>query len=132
MGYRGGYEYIQQRPDGRIVIGGFSDHDGPDGAASFTTHETINPAVHALIERHLREDLGVTAAVTHRWIGMVGYSFDARPVAGAVPGSNGIYAAGGYNGSGALNGFVAGRVIAELIADGSSPDAALYDIATRS
>ena len=132
MGYRGGYEYIQQRPDGRIVIGGFSDHDGPDGAASFTTEETINPAVHALIERHLREDLGVTATVTHRWIGMVGYSFDSRPVAGAVPGSDGIYAAGGYNGSGALNGFVAGRVIAELIADGTSPDADLYDIATRS
>ena len=127
MAYRGGYEYVQQRPDGRVVIGGFSDHDGPDGAASFTTHETVNPAVHALIERHLREDLGVTAAVTHRWIGMVGYSHDSRPVAGAVPGCDGLYAAGGYNGSGALNGFVAGRVVAELIADGSSADADLYD-----
>ena len=126
MGYRGGFEYVQQRPDGRIVIGGFSDHDGAGGASSFTTGESVNPAVHALIERHLRDDLGVTATVTHRWIGLVGYSHDGRPVAGAVPGSDGLYAAGGYNGSGALNGFVAGRIVAELIADGSSPDADLY------
>jgi hypothetical protein len=33
---------------------------------------------------------------------------------------------GGYNGTGNLNGFVAGRVVAELIAQGSSPDADLY------
>ena len=131
MGYRGGYEYVQQRPDGRIVIGGFSDHDGPEGASSFTTSESANPAVHALIERHLRDDLGVTAAVTHRWTGLVGYSHDWRPVAGAVPGSDRLYAAGGYNGSGALNGFVAGRIVAELIADGASADADLYDT-TRS
>ena len=127
MGYRHGYEYVQQRPDGRIVIGGFSDHDGEDGAASLTVEDTADPAVHALIERHLRDDLGVAARVTHRWTGMVGYSHDARPIAGAVPGREGVFGAGGYNGSGALNGFVAGRIVAELVGDGRSADAALYD-----
>ena len=34
---------------------------------------------------------------------------------------------GGYNGTGNLNGFVAGRIVAELIARGSAPDADLYD-----
>jgi glycine/D-amino acid oxidase-like deaminating enzyme len=34
---------------------------------------------------------------------------------------------GGYNGTGNLNGFVAGRVVAELIANGNAPDADLYD-----
>ena len=28
IGARWGYEYLQQRPDGRIAVGGFSDHDG--------------------------------------------------------------------------------------------------------
>ncbi len=35
--------------------------------------------------------------------------------------------AGGYSGSGNLNGFAAGRIVAELVATGRSDDADLYD-----
>ena len=44
-----------------------------------------------------------------------------------MPGEDGLYVLGGYNGTGNLNGFVAGRIVAELIARGSAPDADLYD-----
>jgi glycine/D-amino acid oxidase-like deaminating enzyme len=44
-----------------------------------------------------------------------------------VAGQDGLFVLGGYNGTGNLNGFVAGRVVAELIARGSAPDADLYD-----
>jgi glycine/D-amino acid oxidase-like deaminating enzyme len=44
-----------------------------------------------------------------------------------VPGEDGLYVLGGYNGTGNLNGFVAGRIVAGLIADGDAPDADLYD-----
>ena len=59
--------------------------------------------------------------VTHRWVGLVGYGPDERPLAGPVPGEDGLYVLGGYNGTGNLNGFVAGRIVAELIARGSRP-----------
>ncbi len=81
----------------------------------------------ARLERHLRDELGVEAPVTHRWVGLVGYGPDERPLAGPVPGQDGLYVLGGYNGTGNLNGFVAGRIVAELIARGSAPDADLYD-----
>ena len=129
IGARWGYEYFQQRPDGRIAVGGFSDRDGEGAADSYTTVEAPSPEIHARIERFLRDDLGVGAPVTHRWVGMVGYSRDERPFAGAVPGHDGLFVAGGYNGTGNLNGFTAGRIVGELLATGESADAYLYDAA---
>jgi gamma-glutamylputrescine oxidase len=129
IGARWGYEYFQQRPDGRIALGGFSDHDGAGAADSYTTAEQASPAIHAELERFLRDDLDVDAPVTHRWIGLVGYSRDERPFVGAVPQRDGLFVAGGYNGTGNLNGFTAGRVISELLATGQSADARLYDSA---
>jgi gamma-glutamylputrescine oxidase len=123
---RWGYEYHHQTPEGRVALGGYSDIDGDDSADSYTEREEPSPSVLWRLERHLREELGVEAPVTHRWVGLVGYGPDERPLAGPVPGEDGLYVLGGYNGTGNLNGFVAGRVVAALIARGSSPDADLY------
>ena len=116
-------------PTAASPLGGFSDHDGERAADSYTTAEQASPAIHARLERFLRDDLGVEAPVTHRWIGLVGYSRDERPFAGAVPRHDGLFVAGGYNGTGNLNGFTAGRVVSELLATGQSADARLYDSA---
>jgi gamma-glutamylputrescine oxidase len=124
---RWGYEYHHQTPEGRVALGGYSDIDGVGSADSYTEREDPSPDVMARLERHLREELGVEAPVTHRWVGLVGYGADERPLAGPVPGQDGLYVLGGYNGTGNLNGFVAGRVVAELVARGSAPDADLYD-----
>ena len=129
IGVRWGFEYLQQRPDGRVAIGGFSDHDGEDAADSYTTVEQASPQVHARIERFLRDGLGVDAPITHRWIGLVGYSRDQRAFVGPVPQHDGLFVAGGYNGTGNLNGFTAGRILSELLATGESADAGLYDSA---
>jgi gamma-glutamylputrescine oxidase len=124
---RWGYEYHHQTSEGRVALGGYSDIDGDGGADSFTEREEPSPRVLERLERHLREELGVEAPVTHRWVGLVGYGSDERPLAGPVAGQDGLFVLGGYNGTGNLNGFVAGRVVAELIARGSAPDADLYD-----
>jgi gamma-glutamylputrescine oxidase len=129
IGARWGYEYLQQQPDGRIAVGGFSDSDGERAADSYTTAERSSPAVHALIECFLRDDLGIGAPVTHRWVGLVGYSRDERAFVGPVPQHGGLFVAGGYNGTGNLNGFTAGRIVCELLADARSADAHLYDSA---
>jgi len=121
---RDGHEYAQQLPDGRVTLGGFAD---VEGASSYTDVEQPSPAVIALLQRYLRDELGVTAAVTHRWAGLVGYADDPLPTCGAVPGSDGrILALGGYNGTGHVQGFVAARIAAELAATGASADADLY------
>ena len=58
------------------------------------------PSCSQRLERHLRDELGVEAPVTHRWVGLVGYGPDERPLAGPVPGEDGLYVLGGYNGTG--------------------------------
>ena len=114
--YRWGYEYFQQRPDGRLLIGGFSDKDG---AGSYTDSDEGSPAIWRRIERHIREDLGLDALVTHRWAGVVGYSDDQLPYVGEVPGRPGLWVAGGYSGHGNVPGFLAGRLIADAITGGA-------------
>ncbi len=115
---RWGYEYLQQRPDGRILAGGFSDVDADD---SYTDSDAGSPAIWERVETYLREDLGATGAVTHRWAGVVGYSGDSLPYVGEVPGRTGLYVSGGYSGVGNVPGFMCGRDLADTIA-GNGPE----------
>jgi glycine/D-amino acid oxidase-like deaminating enzyme len=121
---RDGYEYAQQLPDGRVTLGGFSD---VDGARSWTAEEALSEPAQARLDGWLREELGVGEAVTHRWVGIVGYAEDPLPSVGFVPGTGGrILALGGYNGTGHVQGYVAARIVAELLTTGASADADLY------
>jgi gamma-glutamylputrescine oxidase len=110
---RWGYEYFQQRPDGRVLAGGFADVDGDN---SYTDSGVGEPRIWDRIERYLHEDIGVEAPITHRWTGTVGYSDDRRPFAGPVPARPGLWVAGGYSGTGNVPGFLAGREVADMIA----------------
>jgi glycine/D-amino acid oxidase-like deaminating enzyme len=113
---RGGYEYWQQLPDGRIALGGFRD---VGGAAEQTHDATPTRPVQDALERHLRERLGVTAAVTHRWAASVGYTASGLPYAGEV--RPGVWAAGGYCGTGNVVGALCGRELAAVALGGSAP-----------
>jgi glycine/D-amino acid oxidase-like deaminating enzyme len=110
---RWGLEYLQQRLDGRILVGGFSDVDADD---SYTDSDAGSPLIWDRVETYLREDLGVEPAVSHRWAGVVGYSDDSLPYVGEVPGRDGLYVSGGYSGVGNVPGFMCGRDIADAIA----------------
>lgn len=110
---RWGYEYFQQRPDGRIMAGGFGDVDGD---ASYTDRAEGDPRIWDRIERYLREEIGVHASITHRWTGTVGYSEERRPFVGPVPRRPGLWVAGGYSGTGNVPGFLAGQELADMIA----------------
>ena len=110
---RWGYEYFQQRPDGRILAGGFGDVDGD---ASYTDSGDGDPRIWDRIERYLREDIGMDAPITHRWTGTVGYSEERRPFVGPAPGRPGLWVAGGYSGTGNVPGFMAGQELADMIA----------------
>jgi glycine/D-amino acid oxidase-like deaminating enzyme len=121
---RHGHEYAQQLPDGRVALGGFSDLDG---AASYTDREELSAPVQERLDFYLRDELDVHAPVTHRWVGLVGYSERPLPVCGPVPGTDGrVTAIGGYNGTGHVQAFLAARLaVAELLGE-PEPGPRLY------
>lgn len=104
---RDGYEYWQQLPDGRIALGGFRDRGGEDEQ---TTSRKTTTVVQQALEQFLRERLHVKAPVTHRWAASVGYTADAMPIVGEV--RPGVWAAGGYCGTGNVVGALCGRAAA--------------------
>lgn len=104
---RYGYDYWQQLPDGRLLIGGYRDHHVQD---EWTDTETPSDAIQSLLERHVRERLGVEAPITHRWAALVSYTDDELPIfEEARPG---VWAIGAYSGTGNVVGAVCGRAAA--------------------
>ena len=107
--YRGGYEYWQQLPDTRLALGGLRDLGGDEEE---TRSAEPSVRVQDALDRFLRERLGVTARVTHRWAASVGYTSDGLPFLGQV--RPGVWAAGGYCGTGNVVGALCGRQAAAL------------------
>lgn len=116
---RWGYDYWQQREDGRLFLGGCRDH----AAADEWTHDTTPTAgVQRCLNALLCDTLHVHAPVTHRWGASVGYTPDAMPVV-AEPRPR-VWAAGGYNGTGNVIGALCGRMLAQRAFAGTSALAA--------
>lgn len=110
---RWGYDYWQQLPDRRIVLGGLRDRSG-DG--EWTDVAVATDAVQQGLERVLRDQLHVTALITHRWAGVVGYSVNGLPVIDEVRPR--VWAIGGYSGTGNILGALCGRGVAQLAMTG--------------
>ncbi len=110
---RYGYEYWQQLADGRIALGGFRDHEID---AEWTDDAQPSDAIQCRLDLLLRTRLGVQAPVTHRWAASVGYSTGVLPVVEQV--RPGVWAAGGYNGTGNVIGAICGRGLARLAVRG--------------
>jgi glycine/D-amino acid oxidase-like deaminating enzyme len=110
---RWGYDYWQQLPDRRLAVGGFRDIDQcSDGPAQPT------PEVQAALEGLLRDTIGSSAAVTHRWAAHVAFTPDGLPICDEV--RPGVWAAGAYSGTGNVIGALCGRALAQRIACGHS------------
>lgn len=107
--YRWGFEYWQQLPDGSLALGGFRDRAGE---AEWTREATPSEGVQGRLERFLREGLGVTAPITHRWAASVGFTESGLPLLDEV--RPGVWALGGYSGTGNVIGAIAGRAAARL------------------
>jgi gamma-glutamylputrescine oxidase len=123
---RQGFDYWQQLPDRRIVLGGFRDVSLLD---ELTDVEETTPAVQSSLESFLHELAGEEVRVTHRWAGIFGLTQDMLPLVGPVPGREGrVWVAGGYSGHGNVLGFACGRLVADaLLGDTSSPQLELLD-----
>ncbi len=100
---RDGYEYWQQLPDGRLVLGGFRDLGGAaEETSSMQPSAVVQGALDGLLAR-----IAVGAVVTHRWAASVGYTADSLPFVGEI--RPGVWAAGGYCGTGNVIGALCAR-----------------------
>jgi glycine/D-amino acid oxidase-like deaminating enzyme len=121
---RHGFDYWQQREDGRILAGGFRDTALDD---EFTTSEETTPAIQASLERLVSDLVGWPVVPTHRWAGLFGFVPDFMPVVGRVPGEDRLWVSGGYSGHGMVLGFMCGELVANAILGRDVPDLDLFD-----
>jgi len=122
---RQGFDYWQQLPDGRILLGGFRDTSILD---ELTDVEETTPAIQSSLESFLHELAGAPVAVTHRWAGIFGLTQDMLPLVGPVPGRDGrIWVAGGYSGHGNVLGFACGELVADAMLGREAPHLELLD-----
>ena len=104
---RYGYDYWQQLPDGRLLVGGYRDHHVHD---EWTESDTPTDAIQSLLDRHVRDTLGVHAQITHRWAASVSYTDTELPIFEQV--RPGVWAIGAYSGTGNVVGAMCGRAAA--------------------
>jgi gamma-glutamylputrescine oxidase len=121
---RNGFDYWQQREDGRILAGGFRDTALDE---EFTTSEETTPTIQASLERLVSDLVGWPVVPTHRWAGLFGFVPDFMPVVGPVPGESGLWVSAGYSGHGMVLGFMCGELVANAILGRETPDLDLFD-----
>lgn len=108
--FRHGFEYWQQLADGRVLLGGFRDHGGE---GEWYADPVPGGVVQERLERFLREKLRIDSPISHRWAATVGYRSELLPYFGQV--RDGVWATGGYNGTGNVVGSLLGRRLADEI-----------------
>lgn len=101
---RYGYDYWQQLPDGRVVLGGGRDQFRE---SEFTRNDEPSAPVQAFMESRLRDAVGTHAPITHRWAATVSFTDDALPIVECV--RDGVWAVGAYNGTGNVVGALCAR-----------------------
>jgi gamma-glutamylputrescine oxidase len=109
---RQGFDYWQQLPDRRLLLGGFRDVSIMD---ELTDVEETTPTIQASLERFLGELSGGEARIGHRWAGIFALTQDLLPLVGRVPGRDGLWIAAGYSGHGNVMGFGCGELVADAV-----------------
>ena len=115
---RQGFDYWQQLPDRRIVLGGFRDFSI---LTEMTDEETTTSPIQEALDAFLAELLGYMPRVTHRWAGIFGLTQDLLPLVGRVPGRDGVWVAAGYSGHGNVLGFMCGELVAAAMTGEDDP-----------
>jgi gamma-glutamylputrescine oxidase len=121
---RHGYDYWQQTPEGRLVVGGSRDK-APDH--EHTAEEEVTPLIQGHLERFVTELLGEAPEITHRWAGIFGATKDRLPLAGAVPGHDNVWVSCGYSGHGNALGLACGELVAGAILGRPAPELELFE-----
>ena len=106
-----GYRYWRQMPSGEVLIGGWRD-------TSVQTELTSVGEPTSGIQVHLEaavRALGVSAEVTHRWAGIMGFTKDGLPLVGPVEGMRNVYLCAGFNGHGMGFAFMSAKRLVDSL-----------------
>jgi glycine/D-amino acid oxidase-like deaminating enzyme len=121
---RHGFDYWQQLPDRRLVLGGRRDRDLE---AEATPEEATTPTIQAALEEFAAELAGRPPTITHRWSGIFGSTPDRLPLVGPVPDQEGVWVSRGYSGHGNVLGLACGELVANAILGRGEPELKLFD-----
>jgi len=121
---RNGFDYWQQVPDGRLVLGGFRDFSI---MSELTDVEETTPVIQEALDAFLVELLGDMPTVEYRWAGIFGLTQDMLPLVGGIPGRDGTWVAAGYSGHGNVLGLMCGELVAGAILGRPHPILELFD-----
>ncbi len=121
---RRGFDYWQQTPDNRLVLGGRRDSRLED---EYTNDERITDAIQRELESFAAQLLGEPPEIAHRWSGIFGETEDKLPLVGALPGHDGVWVAAGYSGHGNVLGLACGELVAGAILGRPAPELQLFD-----
>ena len=121
---RNGFDYWQQVPDGRLVLGGFRDFSI---LSELTDVEETTPVILEALDAFLVELVGEMPSVEYRWAGIFGLTQDFLPLVGRIPGRDGVWVAAGYSGHGNVLGLLCGRLVADAILGRGDPLLELFD-----
>ena len=120
---RFGYDYWQQTPDLRLVLGGFRDTADEE----WTAREETTPGIQARLDLYAEELAGEPVEITRRWCGIFGMTADLLPLVGRL--RAGVWAACGYSGHGNVLGLACGKLVGRAIAGDPASELALFDAA---
>jgi gamma-glutamylputrescine oxidase len=121
---RRGFDYWQQTDDDRLILGGRRDVRLQEEE---TGNETITEPIQDALEQFAAELVGEPPQIVARWAGIFGTTADRLPLAGLVPGHDGLWVAAGYSGHGNVLGFACGDLVAGAILGLPPPELALFD-----
>jgi gamma-glutamylputrescine oxidase len=106
-----GYRYWRQLATGEVLLGGWRD---TTLESEKTYDDEPTPEIQARLDGGLA-DLHVSAAVTHRWAGTMGFTESGLPMAGPVDGMPNVYVCAGFTGHGMGFAFMTAKQVAEAI-----------------
>lgn len=114
-------EYWQQTLDGSIVLGGCRAvaNNGDVNLYDIGITDDVQGALDNVLPRLFPKLAGLP--ITRRWAGLMGFTPDYVPVVDAMPGMPGVWAGGGFCGSGMPFGFVVGKYLAQAAVTMQTP-----------
>ncbi|KAJ3278939.1 hypothetical protein HDU79_001073 [Rhizoclosmatium sp. JEL0117] len=130
MSVNDGYEYMSERPDGRVVLGGMRYLvESKDVGESDDTASNLNQDVSTALREYMKRMINVPVKVQHEWAGIMGFTRDGFPLvgelAGIVDGCNakGEFILAGFTGHGMSRCFLTAEAVAHLVVGQSVPKA---------
>lgn len=110
-----GYMYYRMTFDGRLLIGGGRKQH--KALENDTTEDRVNPQVQGTLDAYLAKHFAdVSAPVSRRWSGIMGFTADGIPLVGTLPEKPRVGFAVGFTGHGlAMGAGTAERAVQHLL-----------------